>query len=658
MSVIARDRRYVPRRRVESVSGRRMTGRAYIDEGREETNLILGELEQRIYDVYREAAIEMREKANRYLEQFRAEDYRRRALLLSQGINPKNDPEYRQWRTSQIAQGRRWMEMADILATDMAHHNEIAASAIRGYMPEVYACGYNYGLYSGERQAMAITPFTLYDRRTVERLLRDNPQLLPQPRVDIPKDKRWNQRVLTSQIEQGIIQGETMDQIADRLSTRFTDMNRTSAIRTARTAVTGAENAGRLQSALDLESAGIKMVKTWSATNDDRTRDSHAEVDGETIGVKEKFSNGLEYPGDPSGDASEVYNCRCTLVSDVVTVNLKKGAKKDSTVAGESYPEWKQAKQEKAENEERRDLTPPEDSGILNTERAESEQRFRFEEPIAGAEDVNSHLDAMPENERTAWERNLTSVRIEIDDDADIEHFDSDRGVVVLRSVSKASAVFHEVSHAIDATAVLVSNTYSGQKRVMGEWIESFPSTVDYPGVTLAIESIYEAKSDDGYGTSQYRKDMSAFYDWAGIPHKNGEALIPGGEQFSHICAAIREFRKEYGEDAVNVLSDMIDAITMGEYPMSAIAAGHGKEYWTSNASLRFAEAWAEFSELRATQNERGLAAIRDILPAITDAVEEVWRVVYDGRVFEHVETETTDRRISQRVLRVSAGNV
>ena len=48
---------------------------------------------------------------------------------------------------------------------------------------------------------------------------------------------------------------------------------------------------------------------------DERLRDSHylCEAQG-AIPVDQPFQNGLRYPGDPDGDASEVVNCRCRLV--------------------------------------------------------------------------------------------------------------------------------------------------------------------------------------------------------------------------------------------------------------------------------------------------------------------------------------------------------
>lgn len=57
---------------------------------------------------------------------------------------------------------------------------------------------------------------------------------------------------------------------------------------------------------------GADVLKQWDAALDARTRDSHARVDGEIRELDEKFSNGLMFPGDPSGSAAEVINCRCT----------------------------------------------------------------------------------------------------------------------------------------------------------------------------------------------------------------------------------------------------------------------------------------------------------------------------------------------------------
>jgi uncharacterized protein with gpF-like domain len=50
----------------------------------------------------------------------------------------------------------------------------------------------------------------------------------------------------------------------------------------------------------------------WIAADDDRTRESHVEVDREIIRIGDTYSNGLQYPGDTSGPIEEWINCRCS----------------------------------------------------------------------------------------------------------------------------------------------------------------------------------------------------------------------------------------------------------------------------------------------------------------------------------------------------------
>lgn len=88
----------------------------------------------------------------------------------------------------------------------------------------------------------------------------------------------------------------------------------------ARTETLGANNAGARASAratADYLGYGPDQVqRSWLATSDSRTRESHAEADGQTImGLDATYSVGgaeLEGPGDPYGPAEEVINCRCT----------------------------------------------------------------------------------------------------------------------------------------------------------------------------------------------------------------------------------------------------------------------------------------------------------------------------------------------------------
>ena len=232
----------------------------------------------------------------------------------------------------------RWEEMRQSLAEDYHNANMIAKSIIKGYMPDIYALNHNYGTYDVEHKGLVDTSYTLYDRQTVERLMRDDPDMLPPPgrkvskRIAEGKDILWNKGQIQSAMWQSVTQGESMEKIAHRLARTVGDKDMAAAIRNARTMTTGAECAGRVDSYKRAESMGIDLQQEWMSTLDNRTRHSHRAMHGERIPVDGTFSNGCRFPGDPHGPAEEVYNCRCTLVSaikgfegDKVTYSPKMG---------------------------------------------------------------------------------------------------------------------------------------------------------------------------------------------------------------------------------------------------------------------------------------------------------------------------------------------
>jgi hypothetical protein len=61
----------------------------------------------------------------------------------------------------------------------------------------------------------------------------------------------------------------------------------------------------------------VVVEKTWNTMGDDRVRDSHADIDGETVLLDEMFSNNVDHPSDRDGEPAEVYNCRCWLTYDI-----------------------------------------------------------------------------------------------------------------------------------------------------------------------------------------------------------------------------------------------------------------------------------------------------------------------------------------------------
>ena len=138
--------------------------------------------------------------------------------------------------------------------------------------------------------------------------------------LDFSRDIAWNIEKMNAEVLQGILQGEPIEKIADRLA-QVIGMNLRSAISAARTMVTSAENKGRQDGFERAAAMGIILEREWIATSDGRTRDWHRELDGVTVGVDEPFENAIGkimYPGDPSANGANVWNCRCTIAAKVL----------------------------------------------------------------------------------------------------------------------------------------------------------------------------------------------------------------------------------------------------------------------------------------------------------------------------------------------------
>lgn len=280
------------------------------DFAEKETDAILDELEGRIVDIYSQAYKELREKFEKHTEKFAEKDAVMQQKLQSGKINEK---DYLNWRQGQLFIENRLDQLVKELGSDLVNANKIATSVSNGYMPEAYALNFNYETYDIEQNTQIDTSFTLYSRESVEQLVKQKEITLPKRKVDVPKDQRWNVQHLNNEITQGILQGKSIPEISKSLR-NVTDMNRKASVRNARTMMTGAQNSGRMDAYARADSLGIKIEKEWMATLDNRTRDSHQEMDGKRVDWKKPFENGLMYPGDPSGDPAEVYNCRCTMV--------------------------------------------------------------------------------------------------------------------------------------------------------------------------------------------------------------------------------------------------------------------------------------------------------------------------------------------------------
>lgn len=254
----------------------------------------------------------------------------------------KDAKAYEEWLKGQALHNDQLKALKSALAQDLTAADKMAIAHVNRVPAGVYAEGMNFATYEIEHGAKANTSFTLYNKNTVMELVANEPDLLPQAAFDEAKDSAWNSRHVTSAVTQAVLQGQTVPQLATSLA-NIAAMDQRAAMKAARTAITSAHSLGKLKGYERAADMGIDVKKQWLAALDSRTRGSHRHLDGEVVKLDAEFSNGLKYPGDPDGPASEVYNCRCTLVPVIVDVEYDEVERADK-LGKMSYEEWKAEK--------------------------------------------------------------------------------------------------------------------------------------------------------------------------------------------------------------------------------------------------------------------------------------------------------------------------
>ena len=219
-----------------------------------------------------------------------------RALLQSQKRSKVYQQQYQKALQGQVS---------GIL--DKMHGDNYAT--IEGYLKGCYETGYIGTMYDIANQGVPIIA-PIDQAAAVKAILTDSKVsngLYNALGVDVAKLKK----TITQEISRGIASSLSYSDISRNLK-NTSGVPLYNAKRIVRTESHRIQQQSAEDSRRIAKKKGCDVVKQWDATLDGRTRDSHRRVDGEIRELDEKFSNGLMFPGDPSGSAAEVVNCRCT----------------------------------------------------------------------------------------------------------------------------------------------------------------------------------------------------------------------------------------------------------------------------------------------------------------------------------------------------------
>ncbi len=182
---------------------------------------------------------------------------------------------------------------------------------ISDYLAKSYEDGFIGTMY--DLQGQGIPLIFPIDQAQVLAAIQHETKLSESLYTSLGRDVVDLRKKIAGEISRGLSSGQMYSEISRNISS-WARIPKNNAMRIARTESHRIQSKATMDAQYKAKEKGADIVKQWDAALDRRTRDSHRDVDGEIAELDDKFSNGLRYPGDPSGRAEEVINCRCALL--------------------------------------------------------------------------------------------------------------------------------------------------------------------------------------------------------------------------------------------------------------------------------------------------------------------------------------------------------
>lgn len=191
--------------------------------------------------------------------------------------------------------------------------NKVINPTLRGYLGKVYEKNFYGAGYALEKVGRIDLAYSKLDTEAITRSI-----LTDYDNIALKYNAKEVKKKIANSVNQAIIRGESVSDLTKRIKVDL-EQNGNKAARIARTTTNRVMGGSRYDSFKHAAKNGLELKKVWVSTLDSRTRTSHQIVDGETIDLDDKFSIGVMYPSDPSGSPSQTINCRCTMVTDIVS---------------------------------------------------------------------------------------------------------------------------------------------------------------------------------------------------------------------------------------------------------------------------------------------------------------------------------------------------
>jgi len=629
------------------------------------TDQELEKLENRIAKEYKQAEKELEKKAQDYFREYaerwnREEVYHQAGMLSEDAFGAwfkKNrdpsvsdqelksiykshtgkytDQQFKAWELAQLGRGAHWEDLKDQMSERLAQSALIAQGYINDKLPAVYTKNSNeiakIAQDSAMEQGVTGIRFDLADEYAVKRLMEGSREVRPYKpiAIDLPKTNRFNYTKLQNCLLQGILQGDSIEHIADRFM-KVSDMNLASAIRNARTAVTGAQSAGKQDRYADIASKGGEVFKMWIATNDERTREEHSQAQDDygteetAIPYDEPFEVGgepLMYPADPSGSGWNIYNCRCTTRSKIRFKSILSDEAREG--ANIHLIDDKALNEAITEAEELKKQYDP-DYNCELAQKCGNDYYNQLHERVMNCENSDlidvwkkyeSEIKVKETNLRgTAYCDYSHSIFINTANDAKGNNYETPYQVT-----------FHESGHAID---MITRNEGSGFGFYFSQSYENglFPQTIRYEVASLVsdLDKKMKAEFKEHKGDYEWLHDHKMISDYNYSYYQRfGSFMREPTYSKSMAYKALEDEIKEIPLLNRGDLSDILEGATGGKI---SCGVGHGVSYWKDKSKLG-TEAFAEMTS-STIANDGSKEVLKKYLPKSYGVYEDMLKAL------------------------------
>lgn len=160
-----------------------------------------------------------------------------------------------------------------------------------------------------------------YVDRARQELLSGDPEDLRRYLTRNRRDKRFDRTVLKAIREEQAVPADSVSKIVGRYSDNLLHLRGETIARTETMAALNESQMEAMRQAVDGGVDQSTIVKVWRSSSDNRVRDTHKAMHGQSVGMEDKFTSPsgafLAYPGDPEAPASEIINCRCWMEMEI-----------------------------------------------------------------------------------------------------------------------------------------------------------------------------------------------------------------------------------------------------------------------------------------------------------------------------------------------------